>query len=140
MRRKEARDGGRKADPNPRGRTGQGSGAARAAAGDAAGATGTKATPGGGASEMSVAIPDYVEPFEGWRAARAYPAEIIVPAPPRASSPTIMAPREPAGATAEEIADALSCYAVPMVVLPHTPAEALEVVARERGRDDRIGS
>src|SRR5919204_3947770 len=67
MRRKEARDGGRKANPNPRGRTGQGSGAARAAARDAAGAAGTKATPGGGASKMSVAIPDYVEPFEGWR-------------------------------------------------------------------------
>src|SRR5919204_3669994 len=71
MRRKEARDGGRKADPNPRGGTGQGSGAARAAAGDAAGAAGTQATPGGGASKMSVAIPDYVEPFEGWRVWRA---------------------------------------------------------------------
>lgn len=51
-----------------------------------------------------------------------------------------MAPREPAGATAEEIADALSCYAVPIVVLPHTPAEALDVVALEHGRGDRIGS
>lgn len=82
-----------------------------------------------------------IECEHGWRAARAYPAEIIVPAPPRPSSPTIMAPRgEPAGASAAEIADALSCYAVPVVVLPHTPAEALDVVALEHGRDDRIGS
>ena len=81
-----------------------------------------------------------IECEQGWRAARAYPAEIIVPAPPRASSPTIIAPREPASATAEEIADALSCYAVPIVVLPHTAAEALDVVALEYGRGDRIGS
>ena len=81
-----------------------------------------------------------IECEQGWRAARAYPAEIIVPLPPRGSSPTIMAPRKPAGATAEEIADALSCYAVPVVVLPHTPAEALDVVAREHGRGGRIGS
>ena len=81
-----------------------------------------------------------IECEQGWRAARAYPAEIIVPVPPRASSPTIMAPAKPAVATAEEIADALSCYAVPVVVLPHTPAEALDVVAREHGRGGRIGS
>jgi hypothetical protein len=81
-----------------------------------------------------------VECEQGWRAARAYPAEIIVPAAPRSSPPTMMAPREPAAGTAEAIADALSCYAVPIVVLPHTPTEALDVVALEHGRDDRIGS
>jgi hypothetical protein len=67
-----------------------------------------------------------IECEQGWRAARAYPAEIIVPT-------------ERAPAT-EEIEAALNCYGVPVVVLPHSPAEALEVVALERGRDDRIGS
>jgi hypothetical protein len=81
-----------------------------------------------------------IECEQGWRGARAYPAEIIVPAPPRASAPAIMAPWGPAGASGEEIADALSCYAVPIVVLPHTPAEALDVVALEHGCDNRIGS
>jgi hypothetical protein len=72
-----------------------------------------------------------IECEQGWRAARAYPAEIIVPTP---SEHALL------GASTEEIGDALSCYGVPIVVLPHTPAEALDVVALERGRHDRIGS
>jgi hypothetical protein len=85
-----------------------------------------------------------VECEQGWRAARAYPAEIIVPTSSRGARhpAAIMAsPHAPvAGVTAEELADALRHYAVPVIALPHTPAEALEVVAREHGRDDPIGS
>jgi hypothetical protein len=82
-----------------------------------------------------------VECEQGWRASRAYPAEIIVPTAP-ASPGGIMSAPPPAIATAtsEQIALALSCYAVPLVVLPHTPAQALDILALERGRHDRIGS
>jgi hypothetical protein len=71
-----------------------------------------------------------VECEQGWRASRAYPAEILVPALPHSS---------PAHASGEEIADGLSCYGAPVVVLPHTAAEAVEVVAQERGHGGRIG-
>jgi hypothetical protein len=71
-----------------------------------------------------------VECEQGWRASRAYPAEVFVPALARSSA---------ARASAEEIADALNCYAVPVAVLAHTATEALEVVARERGLDGQIG-
>ena len=86
-----------------------------------------------------------VECEHGWRGARAYPAEIVVPGPPRASraglAGIMASPDAPlAGASADEIADALSCYAVPVVALPHTLAEALDVVARERGRNGQIRS
>jgi hypothetical protein len=72
-----------------------------------------------------------IECEQGWRAARAYPAEILVPAP---------AERTQARATAEEIAHGLSLYGVPVVVLPHAPGEALDVVAHEQGRPGHIGS
>jgi hypothetical protein len=83
-----------------------------------------------------------IECEQGWRASRAYPAEIMVPTAPQAGPAGIMASPQPefARARAEDIADALSCYAVPVVVLPRTPAEALDLVAHERGRDGHIGS
>ena len=81
-----------------------------------------------------------IECQQGWRAARAYPAEIMVPTPPRDYPAGIMAPAPGTGASAEEIADGLGVYAVPLVVLPHHSAEAVEVVASERGLEGRIGS
>jgi hypothetical protein len=86
-----------------------------------------------------------IECEQGWRGSCAYPSEILVPMPARAARAVradLMGPPQPrfAGATAEEIEDALSRYAVPVVVYPYEPAEALEIVARTGGRGGEIRS
>ena len=61
----------------------------------------------------------------GWRASRAYPAELFIPTP---------AARSAACASADAIARALGDYAVPVVALPLTPLEALQELVREHRR------
>jgi hypothetical protein len=61
-----------------------------------------------------------IECEHGWRASRAYPAELFVPTR-HALAPV---------ALAEEIAHGLRRYGVPVRVLPCGPREALEEVAR----------
>ena len=66
-----------------------------------------------------------IECERGWRATRAYPAQLFVPTPRR---------RGARGVSAQEIADALAAYRVPVVVLPFTPLEAFEALARDLER------
>lgn len=61
----------------------------------------------------------------GWRASRAYPAEIFVPTPRHATA---------ASAFVDEIAHGLSRCGVAVVVLPVPPPDALDMVAHDRGR------
>ena len=82
-----------------------------------------------------------IECEKGWRASRAYPAEIIVPAPQRAPRPGIMASPQPtvARASAEEIAHGLIDYAVPITVLSHPPKRALDSMAHKLARARFVG-
>lgn len=64
-----------------------------------------------------------IECEHGWRASRAYPAEIFVTSPTRRSA---------CGVAPEQVARSLRAYAVDVAVLPCRPAEALRLVARDR--------
>jgi hypothetical protein len=57
-----------------------------------------------------------VECEHGWRASRAYPAEIFVPTPRRGG----------ATASADEVAHGLAEYGVPLVAIPASPRQAVE--------------
>jgi len=69
-----------------------------------------------------------VECERGWRASCAYPVRIFIPA------------RQPAGASADELAHELSDYGVPVELLPAcTGREAIALLGPRRGRLGSLG-